>query len=85
MADTTKNKNLRFEWYMQPEDWFRVLHFYNQKAKKSLTGLLLLQDGPQAVFKAPDHEGPYRIYVNVYDGKGYFATCNTPLYVIENN
>lgn len=84
MADTTQYKNLRFEWFMQPEDWFRVHHFYNQKAKATLNDLLAYQNGALAVFCAPEEEGPYRIYVNVYNDKGYFATCNTPFYVVED-
>lgn len=84
MLDTTQSKNLRFEWFMQPEDWFRVHHFYNQKAKTTLDDLLISQNGTSAIFKAPEQEGPYRIYVNVYNDKGYFAACNTPFYVIED-
>jgi hypothetical protein len=32
-------------------------------------------------FKAPAKEGPYRLFVTVYDGKNHIATANAPFYV----
>jgi len=84
MSDITDNKDLRFEWSLQPEDWFRVQHFYNQKDKKSLDNLLVSENRDKLTFHAPAKEGPYRIFVNVYDKSGHFASCNTPFYVVED-
>ncbi|PTQ97915.1 hypothetical protein C8P68_10374 [Mucilaginibacter yixingensis] len=74
--------HLHYEWYVQPEDWFRVLHFYNQKKRATLDELTISQSGDHFSFHAPKREGPYRVYVNISDDNGYFATCNTPFYVI---
>lgn len=82
LKDTTANSNLRFEWFVQPEDWFRVKHYYNQKEKQSLSELAISEKKDHFAFHAPENEGPYRVYVKVYNDKGYFATCNTPFYVV---
>ncbi|WP_460612420.1 glycoside hydrolase family 2 TIM barrel-domain containing protein [Hymenobacter seoulensis] len=37
--------------------------------------------GVQAVIKAPQQPGPYRLAVTVSDGKGSIATANVPFYV----
>lgn len=36
-------------------------------------------------FITPAVEGPYRIFAYVYDKDGYFATANTPFYVLNKN
>ena len=84
MADPSLNKNLCFEWFIQPEDWFRAQHFYNQKARQSLDSLCVSENQETATFTTPLKEGPYRIFVNIYDKNGYFASCNTPFYVVED-
>lgn len=38
----------------------------------------------KATFITPAIEGPYRIFAYVYDKDGYFATTNTPFYVLKN-
>jgi hypothetical protein len=83
MLNSTRKNDLRFEWQIQPEDWFRVQHIYNQKAQKPLTNLLISENKETVSFHTPLKEGPYRIFVTVYDKNGYFATTNTPFYVVE--
>ena len=41
-------------------------------------------DGNKLTFRTPAIEGPYRIFVFIYDQKGNFATTNTPFYVLNN-
>ncbi len=36
-------------------------------------------------FKTPLDEGPYRLFVDVYDNKGNFSSCNAPFYVLNDN
>lgn len=82
LKDTTSKANLRFDWFVQPEDWFKLKHFYNLKEKQSLDELTVSENKDHFSFHAPKREGPYRVYVYIYNNKGYFATCNTPFYVV---
>ncbi|PUZ22591.1 hypothetical protein DCC81_19335 [Chitinophaga parva] len=82
LKDTTLAGACHFEWSVQREDWFRSAHDYNQQALQSLNGLNISQAADRFVFRAPTQEGPYRVYANIYNDNGYFATCNTPFYVI---
>jgi hypothetical protein len=82
MLNDASNKDLRFEWQLQPEDWFRLQHVHNLKPLKPLTDLIVSTNGPSVTFRTPLKEGPYRILVNIYDKNGYFAACNTPFYVV---
>ncbi|MGN6181821.1 MAG: hypothetical protein ACTHNW_21755 [Mucilaginibacter sp.] len=74
--------NLHFEWFVQREDWFKLQHFYNQKELPPLDSLAISATGDNFVFHAPEKEGPYRVFTRIYNDKGYFATCNTPFYVV---
>jgi len=40
-------------------------------------------ENQKASFITPAIEGPYRIFAYVYDKDGYFATSNTPFYVLN--
>ena len=75
--------SLRFEWEVLPEDWFiRFRNDVNTRKPPALDSLLLSHEGTRASFRAPSREGPYRIFVTVYDAYGNFASTNTPFYVI---
>ena len=47
----------------------------------ALEGLIIHGKGKQLTFKAPEKEGPYRLFVYVYDGHNNAATANAPFYV----
>ncbi|MCE3260405.1 MAG: beta-galactosidase, partial [Bacteroidetes bacterium] len=47
----------------------------------ALNELILDGKGKVLSFKAPQQEGPYRLFVSVYDGHKHMATANTPFYV----
>ena len=42
-------------------------------------------ENTKATFITPGIEGPYRIFAYVYDRQGYFASANTPFYVLNPN
>lgn len=48
---------------------------------EDLAGLIINGKGKKLTFKAPEKEGPYRLFVYVYDGHHNSATANAPFYV----
>lgn len=41
-------------------------------------------EGNKFIFRTPDQSGPYRLFAYVIDNEGYFASTNTPFYVISD-
>jgi hypothetical protein len=80
-ADTI---GLTFKWKIFAEDWFKPNRTFNEKQPKEIKDLIMGHSGSELNFKVPDKEGPYRIFVYVYNKKGSFATSNTPFYVLNN-
>jgi hypothetical protein len=71
-------------WEIFPEDWYRKNGKSNEERLKPLMREIHTSAVTRVNFKAPQREGPYRIFATIYDQNGNFATCNTPFYVIEN-
>jgi hypothetical protein len=69
-----------FKWEILQEDWYN-----KSKSKKPqvLNGLIISPEGTKVTFKTPADEGPYRLFLEVSDNKGYVATSNTPFYIIK--
>lgn len=71
-----------YKWEIYKEGWN-----YNQTESEDKPVKILetevKADFKSFSFKVPNHEGPYRIFVYVYDQKGNFATSNTPFYVLK--
>lgn len=81
--ENTDNKNLTFSWEILPEDWLRVGDTFGSKRPKTVQNLFMEQHENHYVFRTPTKEGAYRIYVNISDQHGLFASANTPFYVVE--
>jgi hypothetical protein len=85
LADKQSTDSLRYSWEIIKEDWFnwgRTWHYF--KRPVALQGLLTDSTTQNTMFICPKKEGPYRIFINVYDKNGYCATANTPFYVVNN-
>ncbi len=83
-----KNKDttgLVYTWQVLPEDWYQVKDVYASKRLIPLRGLVAIQHRNNVTFKTPTKEGPYRIYVNIYDNHNNVSTANVPFYVINSN
>ena len=75
---------MRYSWEIIKEDWSTWGKIWvNFKKPVASAGLLADSTVDDPVFTAPLKEGPYRIFVIVYNSKGYCATANTPFYVVE--
>jgi hypothetical protein len=69
----------RLHWKVQQEDWYA-----GQDTLRTWLDTTVLSPGMRRLtFAAPLKEGPYRIYIDIFDKHGNFATANTPFYVVE--
>ncbi|SEO38440.1 glycoside hydrolase family 2 TIM barrel-domain containing protein [Mucilaginibacter sp. OK283] len=75
---------LTYKWQLFAEDWFKPNGIFNDKPLKDIKNAVTENNGPIIKFKVPETEGPYRLYVYVYNDNGYFATANVPFYVLYN-
>jgi hypothetical protein len=76
--------SLRYSWEILKEDWVTWGYTWKNFKKPLPENGLLIDSSLQHInFLAPAKVGPYRIYVTVYNSKGYCATANTPFYVEE--
>lgn len=71
-------------WEILKEDWY-AKNWYEPNTKKpaGYDSLLISFNENKAIFRTPKKEGPYRIFATFSDGRGYFASANTPFYVVE--
>jgi hypothetical protein len=77
MSSSEPSDSLTYKWEMYREDWGYLYGL------PSVVGLFADSTLPYTDFKAPKNEGPYRVFVSVYNSKGYFATANIPIYVVR--
>jgi hypothetical protein len=80
-AKDPDNDNLYYFWEIYPESKEKKEGGDWEEKPKQLEGLIIDGKGKALSFKTPDKEGPYRIFVTVYDGKNHIATANAPFYV----
>lgn len=80
-ADTAK---LTYKWELLPEDWYKINGIFSRKKPKEIKGAITANSGTSISFKVPANEGPYRLYVYIYNNNGCYATSNTPFYVVKN-
>lgn len=69
-----KNSNLSISWEVRPE-----IAGVGQPLD-SIAGSIVRQYGRHVIFKVPELEGIYRLFVYVKDNKGNAATANFPFY-----
>ncbi len=85
LEDGVKPDSLRFAWEIVQEDWLnwgRTWHYFKRPA--AMQGLISDSTLMNPKFTCPKKEGPYRIFINVYNNKGFCTTANTPFYVVNN-
>jgi hypothetical protein len=77
MQSSEFSDTLQYKWEIYREDW----HY--PKGPPAEIGLFADSTLPYTDFRAPQKEGPYRVFITVYNSKGYFATANIPIYVVR--
>lgn len=76
--------SLHYSWELIKEDWLYWGRTWNNFKKPiPLQGLIADSSLQKTNFVCPDKEGAYRIFITVYNSKGYCATANTPFYVVK--
>jgi hypothetical protein len=78
-----EDESLRYEWELLPESTdIRAGGDAESRPDAVSLDVVRRQDGTLAV-RAPQREGPYRMFVYAYDGHGNVATANFPFFVGE--
>lgn len=80
-AKDPDNDKLYYYWEMYHESKEKKEGGDLEQKPQSLNDLILEGKSKTLSFKAPAEEGPYRIFVTVYDGKNHIASANAPFYV----
>jgi hypothetical protein len=84
LNDPTSLDSLEIRWELLAEDWYlKNIRDANLKKPGNFDSLIYDVSLTRSGFKAPVKEGAYRLFVTVFDKKGYFSTANTPFYVVE--
>ncbi len=85
--NTSSFDSMRIQWEVYPDIWYQgwFVRQYTYKRLKPPTPLdcLLKAENNKATFITPEKEGPYRIFAYVYHKNGYFASTNTPFYILN--
>ena len=75
---------VQIDWEIYPEAWFsdtNEIVLNNYKPNHSFVNF----EKTKTTFLAPKKEGSYRIFAYIYNKDGFFASTNTPFYVLNNN
>ena len=78
-ADST----FRYQWELYEEEWNYLGGGVAHKKPKQIETFIEIKNDSLISFTTPSTEGPYRIFVNIYNQKGGLATANVPFYVLK--
>lgn len=79
------NDPLEFKWELLPESTDIKSGGDAESAPEAITFKTIKESGGKLQFRAPVKEGPYRMFVTIYDGNGNAGTVNLPFYVREDS
>jgi hypothetical protein len=74
--------SLTWFWTVMPESAGRDAKG-QEKVPAREPDCVVSSNGPDALFRAPEKPGAWRVFVRVTDGKGHAATANFPFYVAK--
>jgi hypothetical protein len=81
VATDPNNDRLTYKWEVLPEGRNFGRGGDREDRPASLSGLVQAPYQPQTTLQAPAGQGPYRLFVYVYDGRNKVATANIPFLV----
>lgn len=76
-----ENDPLSYKWEIYYESQEKKEGGDKEEKPGAISNLIIEENDKTLLFKAPEKEGPYRLFVYVFDGKNNVATANTPFYV----
>jgi len=76
---------LTFKWEILHETTDKRTGGDEEVKPPAVDGLVMKQADSSLTFHAPDDDGPYRLFVYVYDENGSVAHANIPFYVENEN
>ena len=81
VAQDPDNDKLRFKWEIYHESQEKKEGGDHEAKPRAVEGLILNGSSERLEFRSPAAEGPYRLFVMVYDGRNKAGTANIPFYV----
>ena len=75
--------SLDFEWDIRPEVEIPANSYAGglEKSARPIPGLIETGQGPRINFMSPATDGPYRLFVQITDGRGHAGYANLQFYV----
>ena len=80
-ASDPDGDELRYQWALRPESRATAEGGDFEEAIGEIDGHIENTPLRHIVMRAPDSPGPYRLFVEVFDGKGHAAYANLPFRV----
>jgi hypothetical protein len=80
-ASDPDGDKLIYQWTVREETHDAKEGGDPEQAPPVVRGAIVRQSGSRVTFRAPEKAGPYRVFVEVRDGKGNVATANVPFLV----
>ncbi len=85
LASDFDGDSIEIRWSIYPEgNYFMTTGGDAEACPQPVSGIFDQQTGKLVGFRAPDTPGPYRIFVNLFDGHNNFTAGNLPFYVMEH-
>jgi hypothetical protein len=86
LAKTTDvdGDKLKVLWQVIPESTDIRSGGDAESAPVALRGCVVKNKGEQAIIRAPEQEGAYRLFLTITDGHQHYAYTNIPFYVMPN-
>jgi len=75
------NDPLTYQWEVLREGTSFPYGGQGEKKPPAITGLIIDDTLSNIRFNAPSEDGPYRLFVYIYDDQNHFSTANIPFFV----
>ena len=76
--------SIYIKWEIMPDSWANKRWDVEEKVNP-IKDIIKETKGNSLQFLTPNEDGPYRLYVYLYDKHNNFSTVNAPFYVLSHN